>query len=79
MTQAPDTAYNTLVNALESVDDLVERYRHIKAIEDQFETDMKRLKADVTRSLYEGRTWAQVGELIGVTGARAEQISRGAR
>ena len=79
MTKAPDTAYESLVNALQGVDDLVERYRCIKAIEDQFDTDMKQMKAALARSLYEGRTWGQVGELLGVTGARAEQISRGAR
>jgi uncharacterized protein YerC len=79
MTKAPDTAYDSLVSALESIDDLVERYRCIKSIEDRFEADMKQMKAALARTLYEGRTWAQVGELLGVTGARAEQISRAAR
>jgi hypothetical protein len=79
MTQSPETAYDALVRALQAVDDLAMRYRTVKEIEERFESDMKQLKAYIATELYEGRTWAQVGELLGVTGARAEQISRAAR
>lgn len=79
MTQTPDTAYAALVDAFKETDDLVEQYRAIKDIEDRFDSDMKQLKATIATTLYEGRTWSQVGEMLGVTGARAEQISRAAR
>lgn len=79
MTRSPETAYDALVSALKAVDDLAMRYRTVKEIEERFESDMKQLKASIAQELYEGRTWAQVGELLGVTGARAEQISRAAR
>ncbi|MEV6696262.1 hypothetical protein AB0M68_03740 [Streptomyces sp. NPDC051453] len=79
MTQTPDTAYAALVDTFEGTDDLVEQYRAIKRIEDRFDSDMKQLKATIATKLYEGRTWSQVGEMLGVTGARAEQISRAAR
>ncbi|MFF1684622.1 hypothetical protein [Streptomyces sp. NPDC058254] len=79
MTKTPDTAYAALVDTFTETDDLVEQYRAIKRIEDRFDSDMKQLKATIATKLYEGRTWSQVGEMLGVTGARAEQISRAAR
>lgn len=79
MTNSLEAARVSLVDALNEISDDVERYQAVKEIEVQIEGDFKQIKAEIALSLYEQRTWEQVGELLGVTGSRAEQISRGAR
>jgi len=79
MTEPLDAAHVALVDALKGIPDLAERYQEIKNSEARHADEMKQLKAEIVNHLREDRTWAQVGELLGVTGARAEQISRGAR
>ena len=79
MTETLDTAATTLIAAVEEIGDPVERYQAVKELESRLDTDLKRVKAEITKSLKEGRTWDQVGALLGVTGSRAEQISRASR
>lgn len=79
MTASIDTAVASLFDAIEEFDDLVERYQKIKDLESSLDVRLKEAKARIAMDLYEGRSWKQVGDLLGVTGSRAEQISRAAR
>ena len=79
MTNSLEAARVSLVDALNEISDDVERYQAVKELEVRIDGDFKKIKAEIALSLYEDRTWEQVGELLGVTGSRAEQISRGAR
>lgn len=79
MTDSLEAARVSLVDALNEISDDVERYQAVRSLEVLLGDDFKQIKAKVARNLYEGRTWDQVGQLLGVTGSRAEQISRGAR
>ncbi|MGW0312045.1 hypothetical protein [Streptomyces flavidovirens] len=78
MTETLDTAYAALVGALKEKPD-PEQYKAIKDLEERFDTDMKQLKAAIANRLHDGRSWGEVGKILGVTGSRAEQISRAAR
>ncbi|MFE2326107.1 hypothetical protein ACFXD5_19630 [Streptomyces sp. NPDC059385] len=79
MTEALDTATTSLIGALNDIDDDVERYEAAEALKARIDREVKDVKANVAKSLYDGRSWAAVGKLLGVTGSRAEQISRAAR
>lgn len=79
MTESVDTAERALIAAIEEISDDVERYQAVKELEIRIERSLKQIKADVAKSLYDGRSWNAVGKMLGVTGSRAEQISRGAR
>jgi hypothetical protein len=79
MTASLDAPADALIDAARAIDDPVDRYEEVKAIEARLDRDLKQVKADIAKELYEGRTWGQVGELLHVTGSRAEQISRAAR
>ncbi|OLZ72543.1 hypothetical protein AVW11_03895 [Streptomyces amritsarensis] len=62
-----------------SVEDLAERFRIARARRAEIALEDRSLKAvekDVVWTLYEGRTWKQVGEILGFTGSRAEAIAR---
>jgi hypothetical protein len=75
---APSAALIDAVKA--EVSDLVERYQKLKELQKLVTRDIKVAQAEVANELYETRTWDEVGELLGgVSGARAEQISRAAR
>jgi hypothetical protein len=79
MTESVDAAERTLIEAVRAISDDVDRYRAIKELEGRLDTSLRAAKAEVAQNLHDGRSWNQVGELLGVTGSRAEQISRGAR
>lgn len=79
MTETLDTLRTALINAIREINDDVERYQAIKNLEFGIEADLKQEKASIANRLHEGRSWNQVGKLLGVTGSRAEQISRTAR
>jgi hypothetical protein len=79
MTHSLDAPYESLINAAEEIGDPVERYQAAKNLEARIDTDLKRIKANAAQELHVDRSWNQVGELLGVTGSRAEQISRAAR
>jgi hypothetical protein len=68
-----------LIAALRRVSDPVERYTAAKEIETQLVSDIKQVKATAAVELHPNRSWREVGDMLGVTGSRAEQISRAAR
>ncbi|WP_327307968.1 hypothetical protein OG730_34850 [Streptomyces sp. NBC_01298] len=79
MTEALDTATKSLISALTAISDDVERYEAAEKLKARIDREVKQVKAEVAKSLYDGRSWAAVGRMLGVTGSRAEQISRAAR
>jgi DNA-directed RNA polymerase specialized sigma subunit len=79
MTDPLDTAERAVSDAIREFTEDVERYQAIKQLETRIERIFKTAKAEVATNLHQGRSWKQVGELLGVTGSRAEQISRGTR
>lgn len=79
MTRALDTAENALINAITDISDDVERYQAVRDLEARLNQTFKQIKADAAKSLHDGRSWNQVGKLLGVTGSRAEQVSRAGR
>lgn len=79
MTDSLEAARVSLVDALNEISDDVQRYQAVKDLESWLDRALREVKATAATNLYNGRTWGQVGELLGVTGSRAEQISRGAR
>ena len=79
MTPSPDDACRTLIASLEAISDPAERLREYTAQEERFKGATKEGRARIALELKDGRTWDQVGEFFGVTGSRAEQISRASR
>lgn len=79
MTTSPDAIRRTLIAALDAISDPAERLREAEEQERQIKADFKGIRARIALELKEGRTWEQVGEFFGVTGSRAEQISRASR
>lgn len=79
MTESLDTAEHALIEAVREISDDVERYQAVKELEGRLDQSLREVKAEIATNLHEGRSWSQVGGLLGVTGSRAEQISRGAR
>lgn len=76
---ALDDAVDALIAALRRIADPVKRYEAAKDLESRVVGDVKQVKAEVAQELHPQRTWKEVGELLGVTGSRAEQISRASR
>ncbi|AYF30592.1 RNA polymerase subunit sigma-70 [Micromonospora tulbaghiae] len=69
--QLPDALANT---------DPVERAKALSQALDAIPTLQRTLataRADIVNELKQGRTWDQVGELLGLHPARASQIARG--
>ncbi|NYV73137.1 hypothetical protein [Streptomyces sp. UH6] len=79
MTEPIATAEQALIDAVREISDDVERYKAVKALEVRLDRSLREVKAEVARNLHEGRSWNQVGQMLGVTGSRAEQVSRGSR
>lgn len=79
MTTSPDVARRALIASLDVISDPAERLREVDTLEDQLKIDIRGVRARIALQLKEGRTWDQVGEYFGVTGSRAEQISRASR
>jgi hypothetical protein len=79
MTASLDTYADALIDAARAIEDPSARYEAVKAVEARLGHGWKQVKAEAAKELYEGRTWEQVGDILHVTGSRAEQISRAAR
>ncbi|MEU0354934.1 hypothetical protein [Streptomyces cyaneofuscatus] len=79
MTDTLEARATSLIAAIKEISNDVERYQAVKNLEVQLDADLKDVKAEIAQNLHEGRSWQQVGDLLGVTGSRAEQISRASR
>lgn len=68
------------VQGLDSIDDLVARYRKSREIRAEVEESARLVKSkqqEIVLELKANRSWREVGELLDISGSRAEQISRG--
>lgn len=69
-----------LVAALQAIEDPEERYRAAERVSTKLKAAFRERRKTIVLNLKsEGRAWAEVGALIGVTGARAQQVSQGKR
>lgn len=79
MTAALNAAIDDALRSLAAIDDPVERYqvsRELRIELDRGSSALKEAQAAIANELKTGRSWREVGELMGVSGSRAEQISR---
>lgn len=79
MTTSINAARRALITSLDTISDPIERLQEVSDLEQRLKIDIKEVRARIALQLKEGRTWDQVGEFFGVTGSRAEQISRASR
>lgn len=80
MTEAFITTIETAASELTGITDPVERFnrtRDLRAQLDRGDRILKGVEQDAVNELKEGRPWREVGEMLGMSGSRAEQISRG--
>lgn len=80
MTEALTTAIADTEEEVAAVADPVERYHQARIVRAQLiEADhkLKAVQRTVANDLKAGRTWAQVGEVLGVSGSRAEALAKG--
>jgi hypothetical protein len=80
MTEALTSAIESEMGRLAQITDPVERFHAVR----EYRQDLargdrrgKELEQAVVSELKEGRPWREVGELLGVSGSRAEQIAKG--
>lgn len=80
MTEALTSVIESETGRLAEIANPVERFhaarqfREVIAAGDQTARDLERAAVN---ELKEGRPWREVGELLGVSGSRAEQIAKG--
>jgi hypothetical protein len=68
-----------LIQSINDIPDLVERHNAVNEMGVEIKQKLRDIKQQAVLNLKQGRSWREVGDILGVTGARAEQISRGAR
>ncbi|WP_189764667.1 hypothetical protein [Streptomyces xanthochromogenes] len=80
MSEALSEALDTALSEAAEVADLVERFRAARRLRARISaTDRGAMEIEqgVVWALHEGRSWADVGDLLGFSGSRAEAIARG--
>jgi hypothetical protein len=81
-TSALREAVDARIAELESIPDPVERFREVRAFREQLaaagEVFVAEQRGAVVELKQSGLSWRQVGELFGISGARAEQIAKAA-
>lgn len=80
MTHALTEAIEAATTNVKDVDDPIERFRAARTLRTQIgdaDHTLLEIQRAAVWTLYDGRSWAQVGELLGFSGSRAEAIARG--
>lgn len=80
MTNALTDSITAAVDDVAAIADPVERYQKARERRTELQTGDRSLmliQQAVAQELKTGRTWAEVGALLEVTGSRAEQIAKG--
>lgn len=80
MTDALTASIETAAAAVAAITDPVERYLAARDERSKLasgDRTFMEIQQAVAWELYETRTWAQVGEELGVSGSRAEAIAKG--
>jgi hypothetical protein len=69
-----------LGQVIEAEPDLIKRYALINEATQRVRDVVRQVQKEAVLELKgQGRTWREIGDILGVTGSRAEQISRAAR
>lgn len=79
MTDALTAAHEKATAVVAAIADPIERYQAARDAREKISEAngaLQRIQRDVVLELRPGRTWAEVGDLIGVTGSRAEAIAK---
>jgi hypothetical protein len=79
MTNALTAAIAATTEEVAAVEDLVERYeaaRRARVLLKDGDRNLMLIQQEVAEALKPGRTWAEVGTMLGVTGSRAEQVAK---
>lgn len=77
---AIEACVQDILRSVEEIADPVERYKETLRMDAWAKETFSILRQETVLKLKrEGRSWREIGALIGVTGARAEQMSRRAR
>lgn len=71
--------YQDVIRAISEIPDLVEQYEEAERTRILLKQEFRRIRQEAVLNMKQGRSWRQVGEILGVSGARAEQMSRGSR
>jgi DNA-directed RNA polymerase specialized sigma subunit len=80
MTDVLTEAIETATAAVAAIGDPVERYQQAREERVKLGTGdrtLMEIQQAVVLVLREGRTWAEVGEILGISGSRAEAIAKG--
>lgn len=80
MTDALTEYANREAAPVAAIADPIERFavaRDERAKHGAADRALMEIQKAVVWELYEGRTWAQVGDLLGFSGSRAEALARG--
>lgn len=80
MTNALTAAIAATTEEVAAVEDPVERYeaaRQARTFIKDGDRDLMLIQKEIVNSLKPGRTWAQVGAMLSITGSRAEQVAKG--
>ncbi|MBB5932341.1 hypothetical protein [Streptomyces echinatus] len=80
MTEALTSAIESETGRLAQIPDAVERFhaaRKLREILTAANRQTQEVERGAVSELKEGRPWRVVGELLGVSGSRAEQIAKG--
>ena len=77
MTETLDAPIADIAEIVSAIDDPGEFYRASREVESRVTASMRAVRRERLLALREqGLTWRQIGELLGVSTQRAEQISR---
>ncbi|RSS59813.1 hypothetical protein [Streptomyces sp. WAC01280] len=80
MTEALTSTIESETGRLAQIDDPVERFRAARDFRDVIavgDAAAREIERVAVGQLKEGRPWRAVGELLGISGSRAEQIAKG--
>lgn len=80
MTEALTSTIESETGRLAQIPDAVERFHAARELREALtvgDRKVRDLERDAVCELKEGRPWREVGELLGMSGSRAEQIARG--
>ncbi|MGW8679615.1 hypothetical protein ACWGNN_00850 [Streptomyces sp. NPDC055817] len=80
MTEALIEAIGAATTEVKAIDDPVERFQQARTLRTEMgagDQALMEIQRAAVWALHEGRSWAQVGELLGFSGSRAEAIARG--
>lgn len=80
MTDPLTSALEDAITQVAEVTDPAERFRAARdkrAAITEADRRLTEIEKAVVWELYEGRTWAEVGQILGFSGSRAEAIARG--